>query len=94
CLGVSAVLRRIFMKQLDVITEKSIATRSSAGVPQLQASVKRLTPHRSDFKAIKRVVSFERVLAHYGIELRGGRGAQRKALSTATRGLHSTLIST
>jgi DNA primase len=33
-----------------------------------------------DFKAIKRDASFERVLQYYGIELRGGRRAQRKAL--------------
>jgi DNA primase len=36
--------------------------------------------HRIDFNAIRRAASFERVLQYYGIELRDGRGAQRKAL--------------
>jgi DNA primase len=35
---------------------------------------------RIDFQAIKRAASFERVLQYYGIQLRGGRGTQRKAL--------------
>src|SRR5215469_10140427 len=44
-------------------------------------SERRNTVHcRIDFKAIKREASFERVLQYYGIELRGGRKAQRKAL--------------
>src|SRR5215468_9828179 len=34
----------------------------------------------ADLKAIKRDASFERVLQYYGIELRGGRGSQCKAL--------------
>src|SRR5215469_8318978 len=44
-------------------------------------SERRNTVHyRIDFKTIKRGASFERVLQYYGIELRGGRGSQRKAL--------------
>jgi DNA primase len=39
-----------------------------------------LVRYHVDFRAIKRAASFERVLQYYGIELRGGRGSQRKAL--------------
>jgi DNA primase len=60
-------------QEVRINTQKSVDARITAGTP-------RLTARRIDFKAIKRAASFERVLQHYGIELRSGRGAQWKAL--------------
>jgi DNA primase len=66
--------------QQQEITRGEIDTRIAESAPRLQAIVKRRSADRLDFKAIKRAACFKRVLSHYGIELRGGHGAQRKAL--------------
>src|SRR5690349_14714845 len=68
-----------FMQQQQEITE-SLDTPIAAGALRSQPKLTAATAHRIDFKTIKRTASFERVLAYYGIELSGGRGAQRKAL--------------
>jgi DNA primase len=69
------------MQQQEVLNVTPTSGRGiAASTPRLQPKMKSPTVHRLDFKAIKRAASFERVLAYYGIELGGGRGAQRKAL--------------
>jgi DNA primase len=65
--------------QLQQEIAKSICNRS-AGALRPQPKPTSATAHRIDFKTIKRIARFERVLAYYGIEISGGRGAQRKAL--------------
>ena len=54
-------------QEVRINTQKSVDARIAAGTP-------RLTARRIDFKAIKRAAGFERVLQHYGIELRSGHG--------------------
>jgi DNA primase len=65
--------------QLQQEIAKSICNRS-AGALRPQPKPTSATAHRIDFKTIKRIARFQRVLAYYGIEISGGRGAQRKAL--------------
>src|SRR5262249_21236664 len=64
------------------VTKKTVDSSATAGTRQRQRQGRAKLPgaHRIDFKAIKRAASFERVLQYYGIELRSGRGSQRKAL--------------
>jgi DNA primase len=66
--------------QQEVNTQERIDAQVSAGAPRPQQEKKSSTARRIDFKSLKRAARFERVLAYYGIELSGKRGAQRKAL--------------
>ena len=75
-----------FMQQQQEIA-KSI-DNLIAGALRPQPKLTSMTAHRIDFKTIKRAARFERVLAYYGIELGGGRGAQRKTLCPFHRARH------
>jgi DNA primase len=70
----------MLQQEVPTVTQTSGHARIVASTQRVQPKAKPPMAHRIDFEAIKRASRFERVLTYYGIELRGGRGPQRKAL--------------